>query len=87
VSVMLKTRPRMTTTVKSTNLIEETETGLSRKPAYLNELDSGREAPEDVVRDSEPPETWQEYQTEAPDAGRGECSSIDHEFTHGRSRS
>jgi hypothetical protein len=87
VSVMLKTRPRSTTPTKPAQPVDETETGLSCKSPILKKLGSGLEAPEDAIRDSEPPESWEEWETEAPDAGRGECSSIDQDFTHGRSRS
>ena len=37
--------------------------------------------------DLEGPESWKEWETEAPDAGRGDYPSIEREFTHGRSRS
>ena len=48
---------------------------------------SDSEAPEDAIREEEGPESWEEWKSEAPDAGRGEDLSIEREFTHGRSRS
>jgi hypothetical protein len=67
--------------------VEETETGLSGYSPEPRHLGSRPEAPEDAFREAEPPESWVEWHTEAPDAGRGDSSSVDHEFTHGRSRS
>lgn len=84
-SMMLRTRPRSTT--KPTRDFEERETEPSRYPDHLDHMRSGGEPPEDAIREEEPPEFSQEYHTEAPDAGRGECHSIEREFTHGRSRS
>jgi hypothetical protein len=65
--------------------VEETETGLSRYSPELERVGSRPEAPEDAIRESEPPESWVECHTEAPDAGRGELLSVEREFTHGRS--
>ena len=48
---------------------------------------SDAEAPEDAIREEEGPESWEEWKTEAPDAGRGGYPSIERDFTHGRSRS
>ena len=67
--------------------VEETETGLSPYSPELEREGSRREAPEDAIREAEPPESWVEWHTEAPDAGRGECLSVERDFTHGRSRS
>ena len=35
-------------------------------------MGSDSEAPEDAFREEEGPESWEEWKTEAPDAGRGE---------------
>jgi hypothetical protein len=85
-SMMVKTRPRSTTT-KLTRPVEETETGASRNPDHLERMGPAGEPPEDAIREAEPPEISEEYHTEAPDAGRGGYHSIEGEFTHGRSRS
>ena len=85
-SMMLKTRPR-SNAQKPSRYVEETETGPSRYPDHLERIGSEGEPPEDAIREAEPPEFSEEYHTEAPDAGRGECHSIEREFTHGRSRS
>ena len=85
-SMMLKTRPR-SNAQKSSRHVEETETGSSRYPDQLERMSSEGEPPEDAIREAEPPEFSEESHTEAPDAGRGECHSIEREFTHGRSRS
>jgi hypothetical protein len=67
--------------------VEETESGLPYDSPELQRVGSRHEAPEDATREAEPPESWVEWHTEAPDAGRGECLSVEREFTHGRSRS
>ena len=85
-SMMLKTRPR-SNAQKPSRYVEETETGPSRDPDQLERMGSEGEPPESATREAEPPEFSEEYHTEAPDAGRGECHSIEREFTHGRSRS
>jgi hypothetical protein len=76
---MLSTRPEKS--------VEETEVGLSRYSAESQRVGSRPEAPEDAIREVEPPESWVEWHAEAPDAGRGEPLSVEREFTHGRSRS
>ena len=86
-SAMVKTRPRLTNPIKAPEPVEETETGLSRYSPDLKQIGSDSEAPEDAIREEEGPESWEEWNTEAPDAGRGEHLSIEREFTHGRSRS
>ncbi len=45
------------------------------------------EAPEAAELDREAPETRIVRGSEAPDAGEGRLAHIEHEFTHGRSRS
>jgi hypothetical protein len=67
--------------------VEETEAGLNGYPSEPSRVGSRREAPEEAIREAEPPESWVESHAEAPDAGRGECSTVEREFTHGRSRS
>jgi len=84
-STMLKTRPRSTAMTKHAKHVEDAETGPPRDSAQIDRVGSAAEAPEDAIRESEPPESREEYHTEAPDAGRGECDSIEREFTHGRS--
>ncbi len=84
-SAMLTTRPRSTLPIKPPEAIEELETGPSRYSPRLEPVSSEPEAPEDAIRDEEAPESWEEWHTEAPDGGRGEC--FEREFTHGRSRS
>ena len=86
-SAVLQTRIRRTRTIRPEKPVEETETGLSRYSPELKQVGSRREAPENATRESEPPESWVEWHTEAPDAGRGERLSVEREFTHGRSRS
>ena len=86
-SAMVKTRPRVTNPIKTPESVEETETGLSRHSPDLKQVGSDAEAPEDAIRDEEGPESWEECNAEAPDAGRGEYLSIERDFTHGRSRS
>ena len=86
-SAMLQTRIRSKMPIRPEQPVEETETGLSRYSPELKRVGSRREAPEDAIREAEPPESWVEWHTEAPDAGRGECLSVEREFTHGRSRS
>jgi hypothetical protein len=86
-AAMLKTRPRSNTTTKPAMPVEETESGTSRYSPLVNQVGPESEAPEDAIRESEPPENWEEWHAEAPDAGRGGCQSIESEFTHGRSRS
>jgi hypothetical protein len=70
-----------------TPAVEEMETGQSRHTPEFQRAGSTCEAPEDAIREPEPPESWVEWHSEAPDAGRGEESSVEREFTHGRSRS
>ena len=84
-SVMLKTRPRTNVPMKPAEPLEETETGQSSYSPVLKHTSPESEAPEDAIREEEGPESWEEWKTEAPDGGRGEC--LDREFTHGRSRS
>jgi hypothetical protein len=84
-STMLTIRPRSTTPMKPTEPVEETDTGLSGYSPEFKHVTSEAEAPEDAIREEEGPESWEEWTTEAPDAGRGEC--FEREFTHGRSRS
>ena len=86
-SAMVKSRPRVNNAIKAHESVEETETGLSRYSPELKQMGSDSEAPEDAFREEEGPESWEEWKTEAPDAGRGEDLSIEREFTHGRSRS
>jgi hypothetical protein len=86
-SAMLKTRLRTTNPTTAPEPVEETETGLSRHSPELKQAGSDFEAPEDAIREEEGPESWEEWETEAPDAGRGDHPSIEREFTHGRSRS
>jgi hypothetical protein len=86
-SAMVKTRPRVTNPIKTPESVEETETGLSRYSPDLKQVGSDAEAPEDAIREEEGPESWEEWKTEAPDAGRGGYPSIERDFTHGRSRS
>ncbi len=86
-SAMMKIRPRSNLMTKPAIPVEETETGPSRHTSLLTPVGPEGEAPEDVIRESEPPETWEEWHTEAPETGRGGCQSIEREFTHGRSRS
>jgi hypothetical protein len=81
----LKTRPRSTAMTKQTNPFDDTETGLPQNPAQLGRMGPEGEAPEDAVRESEPPEFREVCHSEAPDAGQGESYSIEREFTHGRS--
>jgi hypothetical protein len=45
------------------------------------------EAPDRGEREHEAPETRQQRQAEAPDAGDGRANWLEHEFTHGRSQS
>jgi len=45
------------------------------------------EAPERGVRPREAPESRPGRYAEAPDAGEGRASYLEHEFTHGRSQS
>ena len=45
------------------------------------------EAPDRGESEHEAPETHQERQSEAPDAGDGRANWLEHEFTHGRSQS
>jgi hypothetical protein len=84
-SAMLTTRPRSTALMKPVEPVEETETGQSRYSPLLKHGNPEGEAPEEAIREEEGPESWEEWNTEAPDAGRGE--SFEREFTHGRSRS
>ncbi len=84
---MLKTRPRLNSATNPAMPVEETEYGTSRTAPLLTQLAPEHEAPEDVIRESEPPETWEEWHSEAPDAGEGGYQSIESEYTHGRSRS
>ena len=86
-SAMLKTRPRSTNPARGPEPVEETETGLSRYSPNLTQVGGDSEGPEDAIREEEGPESWQEWHSEAPDAGKGENLSIEREFTHGRSRS
>lgn len=86
-SAMVKTRPRTTHPYASPESIEETESGLSRYPDELKTIGVDGEPPEDASRDEEGPESWQDWHTEAPDAGRGDNLSLERDFTHGRSRS
>jgi hypothetical protein len=86
-SAMVKTRPRITKPSKSPEPVEETEQGMSDYSPDLKQVGSEPEAPEDAIREEEGPESWEEWTTEAPDAGRGEYLSIERDFTHGRSRS
>jgi hypothetical protein len=84
---MMKIRPRSNLLTKPAIPVEETETGLSRHSSLLTPMGPEGEAPEDVIRESEPPETWEQRHTEAPETGQGGCQSIEREFTQGRSRS
>jgi hypothetical protein len=84
---MLKTRPRTNAMTKPAPSVEEKEAGTSRSSPLVNQVGPAGEAPEDVIREAEPPETWEEWHTEAPESGQGGCQSIEREFTHGRSRS
>ncbi len=84
-SVMLKTRPRATTPMKPAEPVEETDKERSRDLPEVQHLALEVEAPEEANREEEAPESWEEWKTEAPDGGRGEC--LEREFTHGRSRS
>jgi len=86
-AAMVKTRPRMTKPVRDPESVEETETGLPGFSADLRHVGPESEAPEEALREEEGPESWEEWHTEAPDAGRGESLSIERDFTHGRSRS
>lgn len=86
-SAMVKTRPRLTKPMKAPEPVEETETGWSGFSTDLNRVGPESEAPEEAIREEEGPESWEEWKTEAPDAGRGEYLSIERDFTHGRSRS
>jgi hypothetical protein len=45
------------------------------------------EAPERAARSREAPEICRSRSSEAPDAGEGRGSYLEHEFTHGRSQS
>jgi len=65
--------------------VEETGKERSRDLPEVQYLASEVEAPEEATREEEAPESWEEWKTEAPDGGRGEC--LEREFTHGRSRS
>jgi hypothetical protein len=86
-SAVLQTRRRSTMPMKLEEPVKETETGLSGYSPEPQRLGSRPEAPEDAFRKAEPPESWVEWQAEAPDAGRGDSLSVEHDFTHGRSRS
>lgn len=86
-SAMLKDRPRLTKPMQAPHPVEETEMGPSRYSPNLKIVGSDAESPEDAIREEEGPESWEEWHTEAPDAGRGESLSIERDFTHGRSRS
>jgi hypothetical protein len=84
-SAMLATRTRTTLPIKPVEPVEEMENGQSRHSPMLKHGGPDAEAPEEAIREEEGPESWQEWNTEAPDAGRGEA--FEREFTHGRSRS
>jgi hypothetical protein len=84
-SAILTTRRRTTTPMKPAGPVEETDKERSRYLPEVQHLAPEVEAPEEATREEEAPESWEEWKTEAPDGGRGEC--LDREFTHGRSRS
>jgi hypothetical protein len=84
-SALLKNRPRPTTMTKPRRPVEET--GPSCHGPDLLHTHPEAEAPEEAIREVESPEFREEHDVEAPDAGTGECHSIEREFTHGRSRS
>ena len=83
-SAILTTRSRTTTSMKPAEPIEEMDRERSRYLPVAQHVAPEVEAPEEATRE-EAPESWEEWKTEAPDGGRGEC--LEREFTHGRSRS
>lgn len=84
-SAMVKTRPRPKARKKPTRPAPETEA--SRFCGTFKSFLHESEAPEMALREPEPPETREEWRSEAPDAGQGGHPSNEREFTHGRSRS
>jgi hypothetical protein len=86
-SAMVKSRRRVIHSNKAAESVEETEARLTGVSQNLKPMGSDCEAPEDAFREEEGPESWEEWKTEAPDAGTGDDLSIEREFTHGRSRS
>ena len=74
------TRPRRLseTFVPSSPAVDDTAT-----PAARHEF----EAPERAASRREAPESRTGRPAEAPDAGDGRASYLEHEFTHGRSQS
>ena len=86
-SAMMKTRPRSGVTRKTDASDPVTEAEKPGMTAHLEHVHPEAEPLEDSVRDTEAPESWQDWHAEAPDAGKGEPHSLEGEFTHGRSRS
>jgi len=84
-SAMMTTWPRSTVSLDPAGPVQEAGTGPSCDSPVLKPMARPLEAPEEAIRQEEAPESWEEWKTEAPDAGRGEC--FEREFTHGRSRS
>jgi hypothetical protein len=86
-SAMLKTRPRSALTRRANTSDAMTETAKSRPTTGFKQVRPEEEPPENSVRETEAPESWQECHAEAPDAGRGESHFVEGDFSHGRSRS
>jgi len=86
-STMIMTRPRPSVPAKVAPPDPFPENGPSRYPPHVKHFHSDVEPPEKSVRVAEPPESWQWYHAEAPDAGRGDPHPLEREFTQGRSRS
>jgi hypothetical protein len=55
--------------------------------SHVRPFGTDPEPPEDSVRLTEAPETWQRGHAEAPDAGHGAPDSSEHGFRQGRCRS
>jgi hypothetical protein len=84
-AAMTTTRSRLTSARKLASHHSRTET----QPQHVSHVKQihSEEPLEKSVREGEAPESWQQYQNEAPDGGRGELHPIEREFTQGRSRS
>ncbi len=85
-SAMLKVRPRIQK-LRPTRPAEDREDQTMSSTQVLNRSNVRGEAPENALRQAEPPETRDDGRSEAPDAGEGRCEALEREFTHGRSRS
>jgi hypothetical protein len=88
VCTLTKNGAQLATTLQAVAPSSPTEVvAVGRNLTLVKHFSSEPEPPEESVRRSEAPESWQRGHVEAPDAGIGAVDPIEHEFTQGRSRS